>query len=83
MTLNLLAIRATKGEIKRRAGMETIRDQLEKRRWIWPGPVLRTDNPRAAIIRITEDKRKRGRPRKTLRRTFESDFKARGIRIWT
>lgn len=53
--------------------METIREQLRRRRWTWIRHVLRI-----ALTWASEEKSKRARPRETWRRTAEKERIAMG-----
>ncbi|VDP60120.1 unnamed protein product [Schistosoma curassoni] len=53
-------------------------EEIRKRRWKWVGHTLRKSSnciTRQALTWNTEGKRKRGRPKNTLRREIESDMK--------
>ena len=72
-------------EVRRRANTETISELVWKRRWTWIGHVLRMDNsylPRVALTWAPEEKRKRGRPKETWRRTVEKERMAMGFNSW-
>ena len=73
----------TRTEIRIRTGMETIREQLARRRWTWLGHVLRMfyhSHSRIAFTWVPEGKRKGSRPRETWRRTVERELKDSGLR---
>ena len=80
-------MRITNEEVRQRAGIgETLSDQMSRRRWTWLGHVLRMDyhsHPRIALTWVLGRKRKRGRPRETLRRTMEREIKDRGLLSWS
>lgn len=66
-------------ELLSRCNQEDIVTIIRKRRWRWIGHVLRKDPQSATRIALhwtLEGKRKRGRPRKSWRRTVESKLKA-------
>ncbi|VDO71336.1 unnamed protein product [Schistosoma margrebowiei] len=53
-------------------------EEIRKRRWKWMGHTLRKSSncvTRQALTRNPEGKRKRGRPKNTLRRIIEADMK--------
>ncbi|KAH9581247.1 hypothetical protein MS3_00008442 [Schistosoma haematobium] len=53
-------------------------EEIRKRRWKWIGNTLRKSSnciTRQALIWNPEGKRKRGRPKNTLRRIIEADMK--------
>ena len=53
-------------KVRKRANMETISEQVNRRRWTWIGHVLEMDNsslPQFALTRASEGKRKRERLR--------------------
>ena len=75
-------MRVTNEEVRDGAGLETISKQMEMRRWTWLGHVLRMDrysHPQIALTWVPEGKRKRGRPRKTWRRTIERESKENSL----
>ena len=63
-------------EIRNRANISTISEQIFRRRWRFIGHVLRIDanqHPKSALTWAPEGKRSRGRPRETCRRTAEKE----------
>ncbi|XP_062613385.1 uncharacterized protein LOC134275161 [Saccostrea cucullata] len=69
----------TNEDLLRRCKQEDMGTIITKHRWRWIGHVLRKDpqsTARAALHWTPEDKRKRGRPRTSWRRTVEGEMKA-------
>ncbi|XP_078355297.1 uncharacterized protein LOC144639902 [Oculina patagonica] len=61
-------------EIRNRANISTISEQILRRRWKFIGHILRMDpskHPKTALTWAPEGRRRRGRPRETWRRTVE------------
>ena len=70
--------RVTNEEVRRRAGLRPIVEEVRNRRWKWLGHVSRMEKdapPRIALRWTPEGKRKRGRPKETWRRTMERELK--------
>ena len=75
-------MRLTKKEVRRRARIYSINEQIRRRRWCWIGHVLRVDrqqNPRIALTWAPEGKGSGGRPRKTWRRTVQGKRQMIGL----
>lgn len=72
----------TNKELYQRTGQRDITTEIMQRRWRWPGHVIRKDRDSITwtALRWTLDsgRRKRGRPRKTWRRTIEAEMKTTG-----
>jgi hypothetical protein len=69
-------------EIRNRANISTISEQIYQRRWRFIGHILRMNanqHPKTALTWAPEGKRRRGRPRETWRRTAEKAF---GFTSW-
>ena len=69
--------------MRRRTGMETIREQVARKKWARLGHVLRMFYHLHSRIYLTwerEGKRKRGRLRETWRRTVERELNDTGLR---
>lgn len=72
-------MRVSNDEMRRRAGIEKISTQVRRRRWEWlcsaydTKPRAPNRNPHVALTFAPSGKRKRGRPRKTWRRTLEKE----------
>ena len=76
----------TNDEVYRRTKEQRLRDIIAGRRLQYLGHVLRMPEDRLVRRSLTWNpeggKRKRGKPKQTLRRTIESDLKAAGL-TWT
>jgi len=75
-------MRVSNEKVRKRANMETISEEVKRRRWTWIGHVLRMDNsslPRVALTWAPERKRKRRRPREIWRRTVEKEQMTMGL----
>ena len=62
-----------------RCDTDSISNMVMRRRWTWVGHVLRREHDsllRTALHWTPEGKRRRGRPKTTWRRTFETEMKA-------
>ncbi|KAK3517624.1 hypothetical protein QTP70_013436 [Hemibagrus guttatus] len=73
-------------ELRRRTGVNSIQETIQKRRWRWLGHVCRMPPdslPRIALRWTPQGKRNRGRPKETWRRTVEKDLKSRGLTLET
>jgi len=73
-------------EIRKRANISTIREQIFRRRWKFIGHVLRIDpnkHPKTALTWVPEGRRGRGRPKETSRRTAEKERTALGFGSWS
>ena len=60
-------------------GQPIVTDVIRTRRWKYLGHVLRMDDsriPKATFQRQPEGRRRRGRPRNTLRRTYRGKWEA-------
>ena len=78
-------MRQSNEEVHKRANMETISEQVRRRRWTWIGHVLRMDTsslPRVALTWAPEEKHKRGRPTETWRRTVKKERMTMGYCSW-
>ncbi|KAL9988231.1 hypothetical protein ACROYT_G002653 [Oculina patagonica] len=72
-------------EIRNRANINTISEQIFRRRWKFIGHILRMDpskHPKTALTWAPEGRRSRGRPRETWRRTAERERAALGFGSW-
>jgi len=72
-------------EISERSGTRTIGEQVRARRWKWLRHVLRMSsdqNPKIALTWAPKGKRRRGRPRKTWRRTINKEREHLGFKTW-
>ena len=73
-------------EIRKRATISFISEQIFRRRWRFIGHVLRMDanqHPKTALTWAPEGKRSRGRARETWRRTAEKERTALGFASWS
>ena len=73
-------------EIRNRANISTISEQIFQRRWKFIGHILRMDpskHHKTILTWATERRRSRGRPKKTWRRTAEKERKALGFSSWS
>ncbi|VDP73964.1 unnamed protein product [Schistosoma mattheei] len=64
--------------MRERANQLPVEEEISKRRWKWIGHTLRNPSNCVAWQALTwnpEEKRKRGRPKETLRRELEADMK--------
>ena len=71
----------TNVEVSRRTGINSIVDEVKRRRWSWLGHALRMNknrHPHTVLRWAPPGKRKRGRPLGTWRRTVEMEMKAAG-----
>ena len=67
-------------EVKRRTGVNSINEEVKRRRWTWLGHCLRMTKsrlPNAALRWAPPGKRKRGRPMGTWRRTIEEEMQGK------
>ena len=72
-------------EIRNRANISTISEQIFRRRWEFVGHILRMDpskHPKMALTWAPEGRRSRGRPKETWRRTAEKERTALGFSSW-
>lgn len=73
-------------EIRNRANIDTISEQIFRRRWKFIGHILRMDpskHPKTALTWAPEGRRSRGRPKETWRRTAEKERAALGFSSWS
>ena len=73
-------------EIRNRANISTISEQIFRRRWKFIGHILRIDpskHPKTALTWAPEGRRSRGRPKETWRRTAEKERTALGFSSWS
>ena len=73
-------------EIRNRANISTISEQIFGRRWKFIGHILRMDpskHPKTALTWAPEGRRRRGRPKETWRRTAERERAALGFGSWS
>jgi len=73
-------------EIRKRANISTISEQIFRQRWKFIGHVLRMDqnkHPKTALTWAPEGRRSRGRPKETWRRTAEKEITALGFGSWS
>ena len=74
--------KVTNEEVRRRAGIRSVVEEVRRRKWSWIGHVCRMDQtalPRTALRWTPEGKRKRGRPKETWRRSVEKEMKAQHL----
>ena len=63
--------------------METIENDIKRRRWTYIGHILRRDgDTKVAMTWAPEGKRKKGRPRETWRRSAERERQEMGWSSW-
>ncbi|XP_065583129.1 uncharacterized protein LOC136042141 [Artemia franciscana] len=70
--------KVTNIEVRRRTGQPLVTDLLKRRRWTYLGHVLRMPQdrlPNTVYDWRPEGRRKRGRPRHTLRRQYDRDLR--------
>ena len=70
--------KVTNIEVRRRTGQPLVTDLLKRRRWTYLGHVLRMPEdrlPNTVYDWLPEGRRKRGRPRHTLRRQYDRDLR--------
>ncbi len=72
-------------EVRRQGITCTISEQIRRRRWRWLGHVLHMDHqqdPRIALTWAPEEKKSRGQPKETWRRTVEGERQKMGFATW-
>ena len=83
---NYWPMKISNEEIRNRANISTISEQIFWRRWKFIGHVLRMDpnkHPKTALMWAPEGIRSRGRPKETWRRTAERERTALGFNSWS
>ena len=73
-------------EIRNRANISTISEEILRRRWKFIGHLLRMDpskHPKTALTWNPEGRRSHGRPKETWRRTAEKERTALGFSSWS
>ena len=74
----------TNAEIRRKTGQPPVIELLKRRRWTYLGHVLRMEEsrlPRTTYEWKPDGRRKRGRPKNTLRRTHDRDLRTAGTSL--
>ena len=81
-----LPMKISNEEIRNRANISTISEQIFRRRWTFIGHILRMDpnkHPKTVVTWAPEGRQSRGRSKKTWSRTVEKERTALGFSSWS